>query len=85
MSETVRNGHPFGQTAPIFAGNMLSLTETAEAAGISLRALNRMRARGVGPLITELDGRKLVARYNLERWLQAHTQPRPGACPPAYC
>ncbi len=84
MPGTAGNGHLRPPNRPEFAGNMLTVPQACEAAGISIRQFYRMRERGLGPRNTILDGCRRIARSELERWLQSHTETRVGELPPAY-
>lgn len=81
---SARNRPQYGVNVGGMAGNLLTIMEFCLEARISLRQYHRMRERAVGPRVTVLDGRKLIARSELERWLRSHTEPKCGVCPPAY-
>ncbi len=59
------------------ATRLMSFGDAAQQAGISIRTLQRMIARGEGPRQTRIAARVLISEADLDAWIaQMAEQPR---------
>ena len=57
---------------------LFTLKEAAEHSRLSLRAFERLRAEGKGPVVTKLGGKFLVRSDHLAEWIEAAATPPNG-------